>query len=250
MVSYDRPLFDLARLTDTVSGHEIGGIVHAAGMSDPDLSIGMPAATVAANAIGTLNVLEAGRLAEFEGRLVLLSSTEVHEQPRTPFAATKAFGDLLGEVYTHTYGLDVVSLRFGEAYGPGRKLPTVLQEIIDAARASRPLRLVEDEERPYYLIHVDDVARAIVAALDARSPIARIYDIRGERVWLDRVAAIVRDRLPGAQIEIGACGTARIDPQEPFTAPAAYRELGYRPRWSLARGIDDFCAWGEGEEAC
>ena len=100
-------------------------------MSDPLLSIGMPAATVAANAIGTLHLLEAARLAGFGGRIVLLSSTAVYghndevvdEQsplpPRTPYAATKAFSDLLGQVYHCRHGLDIVSLRVSEAYGPG-----------------------------------------------------------------------------------------------------------------------------------
>jgi UDP-glucose 4-epimerase len=207
VVCYESEPLDPGPLAAALTGHDVRGIVHAAGMSDP------------APTSGTLTVLEAGRRAEFDGRVVLPS-----------YAAAKTFAD------PHRYGLDVVSLRFGDAYGPGR-LPSVLEKTIAAALARRPLRLVEGAEQPPYLIHVEDVARAIVAALDARSPVSRTYDIAGEPVVLEQVVAIVRDRLPDADIE--------VDPGSP-----ADRELGYRPRWGLARGLDDVFAWREDEEAC
>jgi UDP-glucose 4-epimerase len=249
VVTYDRArgagptsvqgeLFDLARLAGAITAHDVRGVVHAAGMSAPDLSLAMPAATVTANAIGTFHLLEAARLAGFAGRIVLLSSLAA-VRPRTPFAATKAFGDLLGHVYTERYGLDVVSLRLSEAYGPGRRLPTYLDELIDAATARRPVRPDATAEQPYRVVHVEDVARAIVAALDAPAPTSRIYDIAGEPVRIEQVIAIVRD----AEIDLAR----QPEPEQPAAATAADRELGYRPRWGLARGIDDLCAW---REAC
>ena len=62
--------------------------------------------------------------------------------------------------------------------------------------------------------------------------------------------AIVRDRLPHADIEFGSGAADGLDRQGPIAITAADRELGYRPRWGLARGIDDLCAWREAEEAC
>ena len=255
-------LFDLPRLAATITEHDVRRIVHAAGMSDPLLSIGMPAAAVAANAIGTLHLLEAARLADFGGRIVLLSSTAVYghndeavdEQsplrPRTPYAATKAFSDLLGQVYHCRHGLDIVSLRISEAYGPGRVLPGVVQDIIDAAVERRPLRLPGGADQPCHPIHVDDVARAVVAALDAPEPVTRVYDITGgERVALGHVVALVRDRIPDADIELGPGNLTAWDRQGPIAITAADRELGYRPRWGLARGIDDYFTWRESSDA-
>jgi len=254
-------LFDLPRLAATLAEHEVGRIVHAAGMSDPLLSIGMPAATVAANAIGTLHLLEAARLAGFGGRIVLLSSTAVYghndgvvdEQsalrPRTPYAATKAFSDLLGQVYHCRHGLDIVSLRVSEAYGPGRVLPGVVQDVIDAAVERRPLRLTSGADQPCHPIHVDDVARAVLAALGAPEPVSRVYDITGgERVTLGAVVALVRDRIPDADIRFGPGALTDWDRQGPIAITAADRELGYRPRWGLARGIDDYCTWREASD--
>ena len=251
-------LFDLGRLVATIADHGVSAIVHAAGMSDPALSDGMPAATVAANALGTVHLLEAARLAGLGGRIVLLSSTAVHgdtdepvdEQsplrPRTPYAATKAFSDLLGQVYSSRYGLDVISLRLSEAYGPGRTLPNAHQQILDAGVERRPLHLPSGADQPCHPIHVDDVARAIVAALDAPAPASGIYAVTGgERVALGQVVALVRDRVPDADIELGPGERSTLERQGPVAIPAADRELGYRPRWGLARGIDDYCAWRE-----
>jgi UDP-glucose 4-epimerase len=87
-------------------------------------------------------------------------------------------------------------------------------------------------------------------ATRASAPAGRIYDITGERVPLEQVIAIVRDRLPHADIEIGPGTLDGFDRQGPIALNAADRELGYRPRWGLARGIDDLCAWRESQEAC
>jgi UDP-glucose 4-epimerase len=254
VVTYDRPL-DLSSLATTIAEHDVRGIVHAAGVADGELSVGMPATTVTTNAIGTLNLLEAARFAGFGGRIVLLSSMSVYGdggslRPRTPFAATKAFGDLLGQVYAGCYGLDVVSLRLSEVYGPGRRLPRLLEDIIDAASAGQALRVDPGADHPARLLHAEDAARAIVAAVHAPAPTRRVYDIVGEPVHPEQVLAIVRDRTPDAAISIEPLRAPDAEPVEPLSITAADRELGYRPRWGLARGIDDFWTWREAEGAC
>jgi UDP-glucose 4-epimerase len=253
VVGCDRAL-DLSSLATTITEHDVSGIVHAAGVADGDLSVGMPATTVTTNAIGTLHLLEAARLARFRGRVVLVSSMGVYGdseaptlRPSTPLAATNAFGDLLGQVYADRYGLDVVSLRLSDVYGPGRRLPRVLEDIIEAAAAGRPVRVDFNGDRPQRLLHAEDAARAVIAALNAPAPAARVYDIAGEPVLPDQVAAIVRDGKPGAAVEAGA---VRLPASDDVQVTPADRELGYRPRWGLARGIDDFYEWRAAEEAC
>jgi UDP-glucose 4-epimerase len=250
-------LFDSRRLAAAIDEHELRGIVHAARVSDPP-SIGRPAATVAANAIVTVQLLEAARAAQFGGRIVLLSSTAVYGhnggsvdehsalRPRTPYAAAKAFSDLLGQVYSDRYGLDILSLRVSDAYGPGCVSPSVFHDIVDAAFECRPLRLATGADHLWQPVHVEDVARAVEAALNARHPVRRIYDITGgERVALGHVLTLVRDRIPCADIELGHGHLPELDRQGPMAITAADRELGYRPRWGLARGIDDYCTWRE-----
>jgi UDP-glucose 4-epimerase len=252
-------IFDLAGLAGTIVARDARAVVHAAGFADAEQSVETPATTVTANAVGTLDVLEACRIGGFGGRVVLLSSMRVYGdedddervpatlRPRTPFAVTKAFGDLLGQVYVDRYGLDVVSLRLSDVYGPGRRLPRFVEALLEHAAAGRAPALPPGRPRPGRLLHAEDAARAVVAALRAPSPLTRVYDIAGEPVLPEQILAVAHDRAPHAAPEWEPpCST----PSAPIARTPADAELGYRPRWSLARGIDDYCTWSESEEAC
>lgn len=218
VVGYD----DLRRLADHIAEQDVRGIVHAAEV---------PRAA---------RLLEAVRLAGFAGRTVVLS-----------FSGARRDGarQLPGQVYVHRYGLDVVTLRVGEAYGPGHAASGVLQHVLNAAIGSRSLRLATGADHALRPVHVEDVARAAVAALDAPCPATRVYDITGaEQVTLAHVVALLRDRIPDADISLGPGRLPGHDDQRPVAVRTADRELGYRPRWGLARGIDDLCTWWESRE--
>jgi nucleoside-diphosphate-sugar epimerase len=213
---------DLRRLTEAIAEHDVRGIVHAAEL---------PRAA---------RLLEEVRLAGFRGRTVLLSFSAVRGHRARP---------LPGQVYVHRYGLDVVTLRVGEVYGRGRGPSGVVQDVIDAALAGRSCRLRTGADQPRRPVHAEDVARAALAALDAPCPPARIYDITGgEQVTLAHVVALLRDRLPDADIALGPGRVPGHGGHGPVAVRTADRELGYRPRWGLARGIDDLCTWWESLE--
>ena len=213
--------------------------------------------------MGTLQLLEAGRLAGFDGRIVLLSSTRVYGDnedavdehsplhPQTPYAASKAFGDLLGQAYARSYGLDVVSLRLSEAYGPGRRLPNLLDEIIDAALAHRPCgsesvpttRTSSSTSRMWLGRSPPHLPRLRQPAASTTSRASGCCSIR----WSQSSATGCRTPTSNSAAEGSTGLTARARSQSPRAA-SCY--LGYRPRWGLARGIDDLCAWREAQEAC
>jgi nucleoside-diphosphate-sugar epimerase len=212
-------LDDLHRLADAIAEHDVRGIVHAADV---------PRAT---------HLLERVRLAGFAGRTVVLSFSGARGQRAVA---------LPGQTSVRHHGLDVLSLRVGEVYGPGGTRRGVLQDVLDAGLERRPLRLTAGADHPCRPVHVDDVARAAVAALDATCPSARLYDIAGaEEVTLGHVVALLRDRLPDVDIQLGPGRLPGRDGPVPVALRVADRELGYRPRWGLARGIDDLCAWRE-----
>ena len=169
----------------TIADHDVRRIVHAAGMSDPLLSIGMPTATVAANAIGTVHLLEAARLADFGGRIVLLSSTSVYghndEARRRAVAAAPAHARTRRRRRSATcsgrsthcrFGLDVVSL-CGSARPTARAARSRAWCRTSSTRRSSAARCGSPAgaDQPCHPIHVDDVARAVDAALDAPEPL-------------------------------------------------------------------------------
>jgi nucleoside-diphosphate-sugar epimerase len=244
-------LYDLPRLVDTLRRHDVGRIVHTAAMSHPELSVELPITTVTANVDGTVHVFEAARMAGVK-RIVNFSSEcayghvegPVREDaplhPTTPYGVTKVTTELLGHVYTDLYGLDVVSLRPTELYGPGNKMPQYLREMIRAALDGEPYRLAGGADQRFHFVHVDDVARATELAAAAAEPRRRVYNITGGvHVPLAEAAAIVRDAIPGADIEVGP-GLLDLDQQGPYDISAAAAELGYEPQWSLDAGLRSY----------
>jgi len=255
-------LFDVPRLVRVLKEHGIGQIVHTAAMSHPTLSLDFPLATFAANVEGTLSLLEAARLAGVR-RVVNFSSEtvygatagplteEVPVKPSTPYAVTKVTTEWLGKVYSDRYGLDVVSLRIAQVYGPGNRMPEVLGDMLKALTQMGTFELAQGSDHCFNFIHVRDVALATERALVSPGPFVPLaYNISSAEYWrLGDVAALVRQLFPAGRLQIGPGQVAELDLQGPFDGTAARRDLGYEPEWTLARGLSDYAEWLKTHEA-
>jgi UDP-glucose 4-epimerase len=246
-------LYDLPRLVRTLQEHDVDRIVHTAAMSHPELSVELPITTITANVNGTLYVLEAARMAEVR-RIVNFSSEcaygnvegpvaeDAPLRPTTPYGVTKVTTELLGHVYTDRYGLDVVSLRPSELYGPGNRMPQYLREMIRAGLDGEPYRLEEGGDQRFHFVHVDDVAAATELAANVDGPRTRVYNIAGgEQRRLADAAALVREAIPGADIEVGP-GLLDLDQQGQWDLTAAREELGYEPAVPFEAGLPAYVA--------
>jgi nucleoside-diphosphate-sugar epimerase len=140
-------------------------------MSHPTLSLDFPIATFAANMEGTLSLLEAARLTDVRRIANFSSETiygatagplteEVPVKPSTLYAVTKVTTEWLGKVYTERYGLDVVSLRIAQVYGPGDRMPRVLGDMLKALTQTGAFELAHGSDHCFNFIHVRDVALA------------------------------------------------------------------------------------------
>ena len=247
-------LYDIPRLLRCCEEYVVHRVVHTAAMSHPDLSIQFPVATFQANVEGTVHLYEAARLAGVK-RIVYFSSETVYGHvagpvredaplhPTTPYGVTKVTGELLGDVYTDLYDVDVISLRFSEVYGPGNKMPTAFRDMLLAGIAGQPFRMADGGDHRFQFIHVEDVARAALCALDCDTPERRVFNVTGgSQVSLSDAAELVRAALPQADIDIGP-GFWHLDRQGEWDISAAERELGYAPQIPLQEGIRTYVEW-------
>lgn len=250
-------LFDVPTLVRTITEHHVDRIIHTAAMSHPEISIELPVTTFAANVDGTLKLFEAARMAGAR-RIVNFSSEcaygdqdeklpvreDAHPLPNTPYGVTKVTTELLGRVYTRLYGLDVVSLRVTEVYGPGLRMPEILKDMISAAVRGQPFRLEEGAEHRFHFVHAADVARAAILAADTDGLGHHVYNISGgQQVTVAQVVELLRARFPTADLSVGPGHLAGWDRQGPFDNSAAAADLGYTPQWPLATGIDSYATW-------
>ena len=243
-------LFDVPRLTRVLQAHDVDAIVHTAAISHPTLSIDFPIATFSANVDGTLAVFEAARLAGV-GRVVNFSSETVYGEvhgpvdemtpvhPTTPYAVTKVTTEWLGQVFQSRYGLEVVSMRIAQVYGPGNRMPEILGDMLKSITATGSFRLEYGADHGFNFIHAEDVVIATLAALHATGPFPeRGYNVSSAEYWrLRDVVDVVRGLLPDATIEVGPGLVPELDTQGPFSIEAARRDLGYVPQWDLQRGL-------------
>jgi UDP-glucose 4-epimerase len=156
-------------------------VVHLAARSSVPRSVDDPMATHAANATGTMEVLEALRRAGGP-YLVLASSSSVyganpalpkHEglvpMPVSPYAASKLATESYALAHAACYGLDVLAFRFFNVFGPlqppRHTYAAVVPAFVSAAVEGRPLPVHGDGKQTRDFTFVDTVARVLIDAV-------------------------------------------------------------------------------------
>lgn len=247
-------LYDIPRLVRTIERYEVDRVIHTAAMSHPDLSIELPITTVIANIDGTVNLMEAMRLAGIK-RIVNFSSETVYGNhtdpidelsatvPTTPYGVTKVAVEHFSRVYNELYGLEAISLRFSEVYGPGNKMPQILRNIIKTALKGESFQMDSGADHLFHFIHSEDVGRAAILAAFANMPESSVFNVFGDRCWkLSEAVELIRKFLPAADISIGP-GHCHLDRQGAWDQSAARRELGYAPSQTLENGLAAYIDW-------
>ena len=217
-----------------------------------------PRKAVDVNIRGTNNVLEAARLLDDQVERVAWASTclvygppeayptdEVDEsdliQPADHYAATKAYQETMADVYAERYGVSTVALRPTVAYGPFRATggSAFLADLIEKPVRGEPVS-VGYGDQGFDWHYVKDIARAFTLATlaDEDDLSRRVYNTSGAFGTIREVAAIVREVVPGAEIEVSDEGTFPFTRHPDITAVRA--DLGYDPAYDLEAGVRDY----------
>ena len=223
-------------------------VFHVAALPRIPLSIAKPVETHLANVVGTLNVLMAARDAKARRVIYAGSSSVYGDQPRfplvetmtpnplNPYALQKYVGEQYVRLFHRLYGLDALTLRYFNVYGPrmatdGAYL-TAIAAFLKARREGRALEIFGDGRQTRDFTHVNDVVRANLLAIDATVADGRALNIGcGRNVSLNRAAELIGGAIVHQPARPGEMRDTLADNS------AARALLGWEPRVSIEQGI-------------
>ena len=167
--------------------------------------------------------------------------------PSTPYAVSRAAGDMSLRTYHQTYDFPVVFTRAANVYGPGQQLYRIIPRTILAAIGGQKLRLDGGGVSVRVFIHMRDVADATLRiAMNGR--LGECYHISGyELVSIRQLVEPILTRLDRRFEDCVEIGPERPGKDTSYTLDSfkVRSELGWRDRLSLVEGIDDVVAWAE-----
>jgi UDP-N-acetylglucosamine/UDP-N-acetyl-alpha-D-glucosaminouronate 4-epimerase len=247
-------------VAEAVDGAEL--VVHLAAHRAVLRSVEQPVETDRVNIGGTLNVLDAARRTGVR-RVVAASSSSVYGGaaemptpetaqliPRSPYAVTKLTGEHYARVFSELYGLETVSLRFFNVYGPRQRpdsrYAAVIPLFIGAVSADQSPDVHGDGEQSRDFTYVSDVAQGVWQAATAPAQVCsgRAYNMSGGARYslldvLDELEAQIGNRPPRRHTDPRP-GDVRHSEAD---IAAARRDLVYEPVVGLREGLARTIAW-------
>ena len=240
-------------------------VFHLAALGSVQRSVEDPLSTHQANATGTLNMLQAAKEQGVK-RVIYASSSSVYgnvssdpeevrakeeilpPHPESPYAATKLMGEVYCRIFFHLYGLETVSLRYFNVFGP-RQDPksiysAVIARFIHALSHGNPPVIYGDGNQSRDFTYVQNVIQANLLAMEAPAISARVFNIAcGQRIS-------VNDLLSQLQEISGIKIPARFEParsgeiHHSLSSIAQARiHLGYDPRVGFQEGLAAAWKW-------
>jgi UDP-glucose 4-epimerase len=235
-------------------------VFHEAAIPSVPRSIDDPIPSHDVNANGTFNVLRAAHEGN-AGRVIYAASSAAYgdtvelpkvesmaPRPKSPYALQKLMGEYYCTIFSGVYGLETVSLRYFNVYGPrqdpGSPYSGVLSIFMKCVLTNTQPTIFGDGETSRDFTYVEDVAELNLKAARAKNVSGRLYNGgNGGRVTLNQAWTLTQ-KLAGVQIP-AVYGPPRAgdvrDSQADTTL--AVQDLGHAPRFSFEEGMKRTLEW-------
>ena len=235
---------------------DVDFVLHEAAIPSVQRSVKDPRTTHDVNVTGTLNLLEAAR-ERGVARFVFASSSSVYGEsevlpkvetmapaPISPYGLQKLAAETYCLLYHRLFGVPTVALRYFNVFGPrqdpGSEYSAVIPRFVQAALGGGRPTIYGDGEQSRDFTFVGDVVRANRDACHAGpAALGRAYNIAcGGRISLNDLLAEI-GRLTGRALDADHVAPRPGDIRHSLAAIDAARErLGFRPRVTLAEGLE------------
>jgi UDP-glucose 4-epimerase len=250
---------DKATVKKAVEGVDI--VYHLAALGSVPRSIKDPATTHEVNATGTFNMLESSRQGQVK-RFVFASSSSVygdskvlpqHEglpfAPISPYAASKAIGEIYCRTFCETYGLETICLRYYNVFGPRQdpesQYAAAIPLFVSALLRDKPPRIFDDGEQSRGFTYIDNVTEANWKAASAKETHGQAVNIStAASVTVNAVVDEIRKLLGKEHIKPVYTDPRPGDIKHSLAdVSLAKKVIGYEPLVSFEEGISRAIEW-------
>jgi UDP-glucuronate 4-epimerase len=254
---YEADICNFDALQKVFAENRFDTLVHLAAKAGVRPSLENPLGYAETNINGTLNLLKLSAETGVE-QFVFGSSSSVYgvncnvpfkeddrvSKPISPYAATKAAGELLCHTFSHLYGFRTVCLRFFTVYGACQRPDLAIRKFANLIYEGKPIPVFGDGSTRRDYTYIDDIISGVRAAIDYDGSLHEIFNLgESQTVELSRLIEL---------LEINLDRHAIIDrlPMQPGDVPQTFADitkakelLGYNPQTGIEEGIRKFVEW-------
>lgn len=189
------------------------------------------------------------------GEVELVATTEdsaIH--PSSVYGIAKQVQGQLVHLVCPTIGVEPVSFRYQNVYGPGQSLSNpytgILSIFSTRIKNGNGINIFEDGKETRDFVYIDDVVDATILGLEVPEANGHVFNV-GTGIATDvlTVANTLCEKY-GIKVPITVSGNYRLgDIRHNFADISLARNiLGFEPKWSFADGIAQFCKWVDKQE--
>ncbi|HEY8411910.1 MAG TPA: SDR family oxidoreductase [Pyrinomonadaceae bacterium] len=246
-------------VSKALEGAEV--VFHEAAIPSVPRSVEAPRQTHIASVDGTFSLLVAARDRKVRRVVYAASSSAYGDQPTlpkseqmlpdplSPYAVAKLVGEYYCSVFTRVYGLETVSLRYFNVFGP-RQDPTsqysgVVSRFISALFGNGRPVIYGDGEQSRDFTYIDNIVAANLSAANAGGAPGKVINVaNGERITLNQLLSVLKD-LTGRQDVNAEYAEPRVgDVRHSLADNTLARELlGYESKVGLREGLQRTIDW-------
>jgi nucleoside-diphosphate-sugar epimerase len=241
-------------------------VIHLAALPSVARSVDDPLTANEVNVTGTLNVLLAARDAGVK-RLVFAASAAAYgdnptmprvetltPDPLSPYALAKVAGEYYCRVFTTIYGLETVSLRFFNIFGPRQNPDSpytgVLSKFVPAYERGNTPVIFGDGEQSRDFTYVDNVVDATLRACTAPAAAGKVINVGVGRSYTLNQTITILNGIFGRKVEPRYGPPRQGDARHSLADISLARQvLGYEPLVSFEEGLRRTVEWFRAEGA-
>ena len=248
--------FDLVK--KTVKG--VDAVIHEAALVSVTRSIENPLLSHEINVTGTVNLLKACVDAHVK-RFIYASSCAVYgdtetlpnnenltPKPLSPYAADKLAAEKYAKKFHNVHGLETVSLRYFNVYGPRQKYGPysgVISIFINCLLENKPPTIYGDGEQTRDFINVKDVVEANMLALSKRKAVGEVFNIStGEATTLNKITETIQKIMGKTDLKPVHAEPRPGDIKHSYAdISKARKNLEFAPKVHLEKGLRQLVKW-------